>query len=122
MKRVASLYLPDWSIDRLRRAEPALAPSPERRIPLDLAAIKAASDAEQGGKQCDSPKNTGWRPGARWARTDDADAVARPLAGVDEVMVERVLRAVELVPAGRVVSYGDLAALVGTGTPVRSDR
>ena len=28
---------------------------------------------------------------------------------------ERVLRAVELVPAGRVVSYGDLAALVGTG-------
>ena len=30
-------------------------------------------------------------------------------------MVERVLRAVELVPAGRVVSYGDLAALVGTG-------
>lgn len=83
MKRVASLYLPDWSIDRLRRAEPALAPSPERRIPLDLAAIKAASDAEQGGKQCDSPKNTGWRPGARWARSD-VSAVASPLPGVDE--------------------------------------
>jgi methylated-DNA-protein-cysteine methyltransferase-like protein len=30
-------------------------------------------------------------------------------------MVERVLRAVEQVPAGRVVSYGDLAGLVGTG-------
>lgn len=34
---------------------------------------------------------------------------------MDEVMAERVLRAVELVPRGRVVSYGDLAALVGTG-------
>lgn len=34
---------------------------------------------------------------------------------VDEVLVERVLRAVEQVPPGRVVSYGDVAALVGTG-------
>ncbi|WP_022910445.1 MGMT family protein [Aestuariimicrobium kwangyangense] len=32
-----------------------------------------------------------------------------------EDLVERVLRAVDLVPAGRVVSYGDIAALVGTG-------
>lgn len=36
-------------------------------------------------------------------------------AGVDEVLVERVLRAVEQVPRGRVVSYGDVAALVGIG-------
>jgi methylated-DNA-protein-cysteine methyltransferase related protein len=34
---------------------------------------------------------------------------------LDDVVVERVLRAVELVPPGRIVSYGDLAALVGTG-------
>lgn len=34
---------------------------------------------------------------------------------MDEVVVERVLRAVELVPSGRVVSYGDVAALVGIG-------
>jgi alkylated DNA nucleotide flippase Atl1 len=34
---------------------------------------------------------------------------------MDELLVERVLRAVEHVPPGRVVSYGDLAALVGTG-------
>jgi methylated-DNA-protein-cysteine methyltransferase related protein len=34
---------------------------------------------------------------------------------VDDVVVERVLRAVEQVPRGRVVSYGDLAALVGVG-------
>lgn len=35
---------------------------------------------------------------------------------MDEVVAERVLRAVELVPRGRVVTYGDLAELVG-GTP-----
>jgi len=34
---------------------------------------------------------------------------------VDDVVVERVLRAVEQVPRGRVVSYGDVAALVGIG-------
>jgi methylated-DNA-protein-cysteine methyltransferase related protein len=34
---------------------------------------------------------------------------------VDDVVVERVLRAVEQVPRGRVVSYGDLAALGGIG-------
>ena len=37
------------------------------------------------------------------------------LGGVDDVVVERVLRAVEQVPRGRVVSYGDVAALVGIG-------
>ena len=57
------------------------APPPEA---VDLLAIKAAADAEQGGKACDSPKNTGWRPGARWAR-DDAEVVSRPLAGVDDL-------------------------------------
>lgn len=30
-------------------------------------------------------------------------------------MVERVLRAVEVIPDGRVASYGDVAALVGIG-------
>ena len=34
---------------------------------------------------------------------------------VDERMVELVLRAVEQVPRGCVVAYGDLAGLVGTG-------
>ena len=37
------------------------------------------------------------------------------LARVDDVVVERVLRAVEQVPRGRVVSYGDVATLVGIG-------
>jgi len=33
----------------------------------------------------------------------------------DELLVEKVLRAVELVPPGRVASYGDIAQIVGTG-------
>lgn len=35
-------------------------------------------------------------------------------SGPGDLTVERVLRAVEQVPAGRVVSYGDVAELVGT--------
>lgn len=34
---------------------------------------------------------------------------------MDEQLVERVLRAVEQIPRGRVASYGDLADLVGVG-------
>ena len=34
---------------------------------------------------------------------------------VDEALAEQVLRAVELVPAGKVVSYGDIASIVGIG-------
>lgn len=34
---------------------------------------------------------------------------------VDEALVEHILRAVELVPAGRVATYGDIAAIVGIG-------
>ncbi len=34
---------------------------------------------------------------------------------MDEQVVERVLRAVEQIPCGRVASYGDLAGLVGVG-------
>lgn len=33
----------------------------------------------------------------------------------DEVLAEQVLRAVELVPRGTVVSYGDIATIVGIG-------
>ena len=43
-------------------------------------------------------------------------AARRPgLTIVDDVLVERVLRAVELVPRGKVVTYGDIAELVGIG-------
>ncbi len=33
----------------------------------------------------------------------------------DEALIERVLRAVEQVPSGHVVAYGDIAVLVGIG-------
>lgn len=32
-----------------------------------------------------------------------------------DLVVERVLRLVELIPSGRVVAYGDIAAIVGIG-------
>src|SRR5258706_2283563 len=51
MTRVASLYLPDWPIDRLRRAE-------RNAAPPDIApAMRPALE-----------RGDGWRPGARWAR------------------------------------------------------
>ena len=37
------------------------------------------------------------------------------LKPVDDLALERILRAVEAVPPGRVVSYGDIAGLVGIG-------
>jgi protein ImuB len=53
MKRVASLFLPDWSIDRLRRAGRIAAPP-------DLGTTAVATLEARGD---------GWRPGARWARS-----------------------------------------------------
>jgi protein ImuB len=60
MKRVASLFLPDWPIDRLRQAERTAAPPEPDRYPQPIVDIKAA------------PRNGGWRPGARWARGEEA--------------------------------------------------
>ncbi|HST35848.1 MAG TPA: DUF6504 family protein [Allosphingosinicella sp.] len=56
MPRLASLYLPDLAIERIRRAERRTAspPTPPRKPP-DPARVLP----ERGG---------GWRPGARWAR------------------------------------------------------
>lgn len=71
----------------MRRAERRHAPPPERAAASaspDWVALKRAGDAEQGGKQCDAPRNSGWRPGAKWARSEDERVIARPLPGVDE--------------------------------------
>lgn len=38
-----------------------------------------------------------------------------PQRAVDDLVAERVLRAVEQIPEGQMASYGDLAALVGAG-------
>src|SRR3954468_8761934 len=55
MPRLASLFLPDLAIDRIRRAERIAAP------PDSVSASRAAESVlpARGG---------GWRPGARWAR------------------------------------------------------
>ncbi|MBO9622210.1 MAG: DNA polymerase Y family protein [Sphingomonas sp.] len=52
MKRVAALFLPQWPIERLWRAEahPGARPDPAPAAPL--------------------VRNGGWRPGAKWARQD----------------------------------------------------
>ena len=71
MKRVASLYLPSWSIDRLRRIERARAPSAEADSRAVFDAIGADAAAERS-LHCSVAKEGGWRPGARWARSDPA--------------------------------------------------
>ncbi|MFZ5795276.1 MAG: hypothetical protein ACOY4B_12550, partial [Pseudomonadota bacterium] len=67
MKRVASLYLPDWPIERLAQAE-RIATPPER-APVDTAPLNAMAAQEQA-VACSVPRGGGWRPGARWARTE----------------------------------------------------
>jgi protein ImuB len=64
MARVASLYLPQLAIERLRRAERPAAP-PER--PWSFAPVlPPAVDDDPGA--CSVPRGGGWRPGARWAQ------------------------------------------------------
>ena len=64
MKRVASLYLPDWPIERLAQAE-RIATPPER-APVDTVPLNAIAAQEQA-VACSVPRGGGWRPGARWA-------------------------------------------------------
>lgn len=66
MQRVAALYLPDWPIDRLRRAEPRTLAPPEP--------AGAPAPQDRAGSV---PRGGGWRPGARWAREEQLGRVAR---------------------------------------------
>ena len=65
MPRVASLYLPQLAIERLRRAErPA---KPPETLPVQSGlCLLAPIDDDPGA--CSVPRGGGWRPGARWAR------------------------------------------------------
>ncbi len=64
MTRVASLYLPQLPIERLRRLErPTKQPSV---LPLAASVHVHAADDDPGA--CSVPRGGGWRPGARWAR------------------------------------------------------
>lgn len=65
MTRVASLYLPQLAIERLRKAErPARLPE---SAPIS-AASRFAPPIDDNPGACSVPKAGGWRPGARWAR------------------------------------------------------
>ena len=74
MKRVAALYLPQWPIERLRRAGVTVAP-PEPRDPASLEPLGQAAAKEQENA-CSAPRGGGWRPGARWAREERERQIA----------------------------------------------
>ena len=95
MKRVASLWLPSWSIDRLRRTERRRAPSAEADARAAYDAISADAAADRA-THCSVPKEGGWRPGARWARSDPADGGS----GLAETRGQ-VEAAIEALPAHR---------------------
>ena len=66
MIRVASLYLPQLPIERLRQAErPRAQPEAARRLPAPV-------DDDPGA--CSVPRGGHWRPGARWANSQDERA------------------------------------------------
>jgi protein ImuB len=73
MQRVAALYLPQWPIERLRRAERRAQPEPG--LPADLTPLRTAAAKEQENA-CSVPRGGGWRPGARWAREEQARQIA----------------------------------------------
>jgi protein ImuB len=93
MPRLASLFLPDLAIDRIRRSAP-----PERPASLVRSHGGGANDrilASPGG---------GWRPGARWAREGQAEDFRIRAGGGALVTMEKrgnqnVIAAV--CPAGR---------------------
>jgi protein ImuB len=95
MKRVASLYLPDWSIDRLRRTERSSAPPAEADGRAAFHALGAEAATERA-QHCSVPNEGGWRPGARWAKSDPsgggsglADSRAEVEAAIDALPQHR---------------------------------
>jgi protein ImuB len=72
MNRVASLFLPQLPIERLRAGEQSRRPLEPARP--SAAALGAPIDDNPGA--CSVPRGGGWRPGARWAR--DGAIVTRP--------------------------------------------
>ena len=83
MIRVASLYLPQLPIERLRQLERSIR-RPEPAAPLIAPRFAPPIDDNPGA--CSVPRGSGWRPGARWARDGalgvrprDADIAALPI-------------------------------------------
>lgn len=80
MTRVASLYLPQLPIERLRRSErPAAPPEPARAA----AEPRLTLPVDDHPGACSVPRGGGWRPGARWARdgAPDRDRAISPENG-----------------------------------------
>ena len=63
MTRVASLYLPQLAIERLRGTERPAGP-----LELEIAAKAPLAAIDDDPGACSVPRGGGWRPGARWAR------------------------------------------------------
>lgn len=79
MRRVASLFLPQLAIERLRRME-----RPDRSRPEPRPRFEPTVDDDPGA--CSVPHGGHWRPGARWARDTgrtreqvESDAAALPI-------------------------------------------
>lgn len=72
MPRVASLYLPDFATDRIRRANPRAAPPESLSSKGEREGSAGPGQWEGEGERmaCPCPRGDGWRPGARWARKD----------------------------------------------------
>ena len=73
MTRVASLYLPQLAIDRLRRVERlAQLEQPARRPDAATASLapRLTGPIDDNPGACSVPRGGGWRPGARWARDE----------------------------------------------------
>src|SRR4051812_20887354 len=76
MRRVVSLFLPHLAVERLRRLERPAARPPERPT------LQLPVDDEPGA--CSAPRGGGWRPGARWARSEPAtrETVEQQISGL----------------------------------------
>jgi protein ImuB len=80
MRRVASLYLPTLSTDRIRQERrpdggtPGNSARPPQRAPMPETTPKEGTRLGD----CSCPRGGGWRPGARWSRETEAAIEALP--------------------------------------------
>jgi protein ImuB len=74
MRRVVSLYLPSLATDRLRRLDASAGRPPPPDRASSSASASIAPLVEDDEFACSCPRGGGWRPGARWARTEGAGA------------------------------------------------
>ncbi|MGL3822322.1 DUF6504 family protein [Sphingopyxis sp. R3-92] len=108
MTRVASLYLPQLPIERLRRAERSNTPPDVAR-----AGPRFPEPVDDNPGACSVPRGGGWRPGARWAQETSALPAHRQPA-----MRELGRRSEAAAPVFRTLRSDDGAA-TGAAIPLR---